>query len=222
MSRWRIITLVLVLLALVLWAALFSLNLRPELVRELPHGILPAPNVLRTQEPLAGLPPWAASLALFITLFLAGVGNLYVFPRRVRCMADLLNSGWKRLLTLALLGLGFGLLLVVFAIGAALARVTFPFTILALFVLLFLAVWGFLAVAYVAGEQLLRKAGWARSSPVVGVGLGLLLLLPLARIPFVGAIFTLFYMGLGFGLVIATHFGSNEAWSLNPLLEEDK
>ncbi len=222
MSRWRVITLVLVLLALVLWVALFSLNLRPELVREFPHGILPAPNVLRTEQPLAGLPPWVASLELFITLFLAGVANLYLFPRRVRSMADLLSSGWKRLIPLALLGLGCGLLLAVFAVGAALARITFLFTILALFALLFLAVWGFLAVAYVVGGQLLRKAGWARSSPVLGVGLGLLLLLPLARIPFVGAIFTLFYIGLGFGLVVATHFGSNEAWSLNPLLEEDK
>jgi hypothetical protein len=54
---------------------------------------------------------------------------------------------------------------------------------------------------------------------VMSLASGLLLLLPLVRIPYMGSIFVIIY--LGFGLVIATHFGSDEPWNLTPLLEED-
>lgn len=220
MSRWRLITLILVVLALILWAVLFALNLRPELVRGIPHGFLPSLEASRLERPLSGLPAWVSSVELFITLFLAGAASLYLFPLRVRNMAHVLVSS-RRLVPLTLLGVGFGLLFVVFGIGAVLARITFPFTILSAFVLLFLSVWGYLAVAYALGSLLLGKAGWGRPSPLLDLALGLLLLLPLARIPFVGGLVMLIYIGLGLGLVIATRFGSNEPWSLTPLLEEE-
>jgi hypothetical protein len=54
---------------------------------------------------------------------------------------------------------------------------------------------------------------------MIGIALGLLLPVPLVRIPYIGAIFVIVYLGLG--LVIATHFGSDEPWNLIPFLEED-
>lgn len=221
MARWRLITLVLVLLAVALWAVLFSLNLRPELGREVHMSIPPAPS-LRLQGPLSGLPGWVASVELFVTLFLAGVANFFLFPARLRNMVKTVGLGWGRLALTTLLGIGFGLLIIVFGFGAALARITFPFTILAALVLVFLSVWGFLAVAYAAGRLLLNRAGWGGLSPAVALALGLLLLLPLIRIPFAGGVVMIIYVGLGLGLVVATRFGSNQSWSLNPLLEEDK
>jgi len=56
----------------------------------------------------------------------------------------------------------------------------------------------------------------------VALALGLLLLLPLIRIPLVGGFFVIIYVSIGFGLVISTRFGSDEPWNLTPLLEEDK
>lgn len=222
MARWRVITAILIILALALWAALLSLNLRPELGREVHIGLVPAPNGFRLAEPLSGLPGWVASVELFITLFLSGIASLFLFPLRVRTMAHALQLGWGHVVTVTLMGVGFGLLLVVFGVGAALARITFPFTILAALVLLFVSVWGFLAAAYTAGRLLLERAGWSRLSPLTALALGLLLLLPVIRIPLVGGIVTIIYMGLGLGLVISTRFGSDESWSLIPLLEEDK
>ncbi len=222
MSRWRVIMAVLIILALALWIALLRLNLRPELGQEVHIGVPPSPNGIRLAQPLSGLPGWVASVELFITLFLAGMASLFLFPARVRTMVRALHPGWRRVLTVMLLGIGFGLLLVVFAVGAALARITFPFTILAALTLVFVSVWGFLAAAYAAGRLLLDKAGWDRLSPAVALALGLLLLLPVIRIPFVGGFVMIIYVGLGLGLVISTRFGSNESWSLIPLLEEDK
>lgn len=220
MSRWRLITLVLIALALILWAVLFALNLRPELAHEIPHSFIPPVGSSRFEKPLSGLPVWVPSLELFITLFLAGVADLYIFPVPVLNMVRAVASP-RRLAPITLLGLGFALLLLVFGIGAVLARITFPLTVLSGLALLLLSVWGFLAAAYALGRLLLNRAGWGRASPLWGLALGLLLLLPLARIPFVGGVVILIYIGLGLGLVIATHFGSNRPWSLTPLLEED-
>ncbi len=220
MARWRLVTIALILLALVLWGVLFALNLRPELAHELPRGFEQPPGGVRFQAPLSHLPAWASSLELFVTLYLAGIASLFLFPGRVRSMSNVLASGWSRLAVMTLLGIGFGLLLIVFGISAALARITFPFTILAALALVFLAAWGFLAAAYALGRLLFSLAGWGGCSPILGLGLGLLLLLPLARIPYVGGIVMIIYMGLGLGLAIATRFGSNEPWSLIPLSEE--
>ncbi len=219
MPRWRALTIALIILALALWAVVFSLGLRPELGRAL-LVTLPPNNGFHLQEPLTRLPGWVAPLELFVTLFLAGLANLLLFPARVRTMLDTLSLGWQRIVVVTVTGIAFGLLLVVFAIGAALARITFPFTILAAFTLVFLAVWGFLSAAYALGRLLFIKAGWSRQSPVLALALGLLLLLPLIRIPFAGGVIIVIYVGLGLGLVISTHFGSNEAWRLMPLLEE--
>ncbi len=222
MARWRVITLILIVLAVGLWALLFTLNLRPELGREAHLSFPPPTGSMLLQQPLSGLPAWVASVALFITLFLAGVANLFLSPAHVRSMLRTLDLGWGRVLPIALLGIGFGLLLMVFAMGAALARITFPLTILAAFLLVFVSMWGFLSAAYALGRLLLAKAGWGRWSPAVALALGLLLLVPLIRIPLVGGVIMIIYMGLGLGLVITTRFGSNEPWSLIPLLEEDK
>ncbi|MGE5072053.1 MAG: hypothetical protein ACM3MF_01380 [Anaerolineae bacterium] len=221
MSRWRLTTIVLIFLALALWGLILGSNLRPELGREVPRGLLPPPDPLALRGRLAALPAWLSSLELFITLLLAGVADLFLFPLRVRNMSRVLGEGWRRVLTLVLLGIGLALLTLVFAFGAAWARITFPFAILAATAVLVLAAWGFLAAAYTVGRTLLLKAGWGGLSPLVALALGLLLSLPLLRIPFVGGIMMVVYIGLGLGLVIATRFGSNEPWSLISLTEEE-
>ncbi len=220
MARWRLVIIGLIALALISWGVLFALNLRPELAHEVPPGFGETPGGVRLQTPLSHLPGWASSLGLLVALFLAGIASLFLFPVQVRNMSNVLVSGWSRLAVTTLLGIGFGLLLIVFGISAALARITFPFTILAGLALVFLAAWGFLAAAYTLGRLLLSRAGWGRRSPILALGLGLLLLLPLARIPLVGGIVMVVYMGLGLGLAITTRFGSGEPWSLIPLLEE--
>ncbi len=221
MSRWRWILVILLLVALGLWATLFTLNLRPELMQEPSRFALQFSNPEGLRQPLSQLPGWAASVGLFITLFLAGWANFYIFPGRIRNMREALSLGWPRVVQMALLGFGFVLLVLVFAVGAVLARITFPLAILLTLAFFLFAVWGLLSVAYALGSDLLTRADWPGTSPVVSLGLGLLLLLPLTRIPFVGGLVLVVYLSLGIGLVITTRFGSDEPWNLKPLLEED-
>jgi hypothetical protein len=220
MTRWRLIVVVLVMIALVLWGSLSILNLRPEYGQGLPRPDLQASNSNGLEEPLSRLPSWVSSLGLFVTLLLAGIANFYLFPTRVRNMRRALTLSWARLIQLVLLGFGFILLILGFGIGAALARVTFPFSIIAAVSTFFLSVWGYLSLVYACGRGLLNRTGWQMSSPSLSLILGLLLLLPLVRIPYVGIFFVVVYLSLGLGLVITTHFGSNEPWDLTPLLEE--
>jgi hypothetical protein len=201
---------------------LFILNLRPEYGQGIARFNFQPPNSTGLEQPLSRLPAWLSSLGLWITLFLAGFANFYLFPARVRNMRHALTLGWARLVQVVFLGFGFVLLILIFGIGAVLARVTFPFSIISAIAAFFLSVWGFLSLVYTCGRSLLIRTGWKESSPHLSLALGLLLLLPLVRIPYVGGFFVILYLSLGLGLVIITHFGSNEPWNLTPLLEEDR
>ena len=225
MTRWRWTIVISVVIALTIWATVLFLNLRPELMRAIPHSDFPPlePGRLGAPgAPMSALPVWADSLGLLVTLYLAGAASFYLFPAHVRNMYRALTISWARLWQITLLGFGFLLLFAAFGFGAVLARVTFPLTILAAFALFVFSVWGYLSLAYTLGRVLLLRAGWLRTSLSAALALGLLLLLPLSRIPFVGTLFTLLFLSLGLGVVIATRFGSNEPWNLTPLLEEDK
>ena len=220
MTRWRLIVIALVVIALVLWGVLFVLNLRPDYGEGLARPEFQT-NSFSLAEPLSRLPAWVSSIGLFITLFLAGLANFYLFTSQVRNMRQALTLGWAHGIQLVLLGFGFALLILAFGIGALFARVTFPFSIIAAIITFFLSVWGYLSLVYAFGRGLLSRTGWQASSPVASLALGLLLLLPLIRIPYVGVFFVFVYLSLGLGLTITTHFGSNEPWDLTPLLEED-
>ena len=86
--------------------------------------------------------------------------------------------------------------------------------------LIVLCLWGYLALAYALGRYLLVRAGWPGSSPFAALFLGLLLVHPLASLPFIGVLFIILFVSIGLGVVIITHFGSNEPWNLTPLLKE--
>ncbi len=210
----------LVVIALALWVVLFVLNLRPEYGQGTVRFDFQPPNPISLEGPLPRLPAWVSSLGLLITLFLAGLANFYLFQVRVRNMRQALTLGWARLVQLALIGIGFVLLILVFGIGAVLARATFPFSIISAVVTFFLSFWWFLSLSYVRGRSLLIRTGWQGPSPALSLALGLLLLMPLVRIPYIGGFFVILYLSLGLGLVITTHFGSNEPWTLTPSLEE--
>ena len=139
MTRWRLTVLVLIVLALLLWGGLFILNLRPDYGQGLSRSVIQFPKPNGLEEPLTRLPGWVSSLGLLITLFLAGLANFYLFPARVRNMRQALAFGPARLVQMALLGLGFALLMIGFGIGAVLARVTFPFSIISAAGLFFLS-----------------------------------------------------------------------------------
>jgi hypothetical protein len=171
------------------------------------------------EDTFSRLPGWLSSMATLMTLFLAGTVSLYLFPKRVKRMQTALTASWRHLFQIMLAGLAFNLLGLALVFAASLARLTFPITLLFGISLFFLSIWGYVTLAYSLGSALFSRAAW-KGSPLTALFLGLLLLQPLAHLPYLQVLAILALASTGLGVVITTRFGSNEAWSLNPLLEE--
>jgi hypothetical protein len=221
MTRWRTLIVVLVALALAGFFLFVGKNWRAALPTEFPHVDSSTPASLIVDKALADLPNWLSSVATYLTLFIFGVADLYLFPARVRKMQAALTISWSRSFHIMLAGLAFGLLFILTAISASLARVTFPLTLLTALGLFVLALWGYVALAYALGRTLLQRADWFRS-PITALALGLLLLHSLIHLPFAGVVFAALGIGAGLGVVITTRFGSMQPWDLNLFLEEWK
>jgi hypothetical protein len=219
--RWLVIILILLALAAIFlfvgrdWRAV----LPPGLARVFTARMQPASAF--GESSFERLPRWAVSLATLLALFIFGAANLYMFPARVRKMQKALTVSWGRFFQVALAGLAFGLLFVLGALLASLARVTFPLTLMTGLALFILSLWGYLALAYTVGGLLLSSADWFRS-PFAALLLGLLILHALIHLPFVGVLISLLGVGAGLGIVITTRFGSLQPWDVNMLLEENK
>lgn len=222
MSRWRILNLILILMAV---ASLFVFAGRSwgpvgnEADGWHPASQDSAASVM--EKTFADLPGWVASIAMFASLFMFGAANLFLFPARVRNMQAELTVSWRRTFHIMLAGLAFGLAAILTAMAASLSRATFPLTLFLGFSLFLLCLWGYLSLVYSLGHLLLQKADWP-ISPFAALALGLLLLHSLSHLPFAGFVFALLGAGVGLGVVITTRFGSMQPWDLNLLLEERK
>jgi hypothetical protein len=216
MTRWRSLIVILVLLAVIGLFVFSSMNWKSQWPASLSHG---TSSSFPMDAALDELPGWLSSIATFLSLFVFGAANLYLFPARVRKMQAALTVSWKRTFHITLAGLAFGLLFFLTAMLASMARATFPLTVLSALSLFILALWGYLVLAYGLGRQLLQKADW-RISPFLALALGLLLLHSLVHLPFAGFLFGALGIGAGLGIVITTRFGSMKPWDFNLLLEE--
>jgi hypothetical protein len=166
------------------------------------------------------LPGWhgiASALASYCFLFLAGVLALYVFPRRLRVARDALGQGFRE--GLRFLGIG---VLSALAIGAltalgTFAFVSFPVSLLLVSALL-LAFWaGMVAISLALGRNLSRRAGADKSSPLLDLAIGTLVVFALSRIPIAGWAVVGLLGAVSLGVVVATRFGTGGPWSLAEL-----
>jgi len=221
MTRWRVLIVALILLAILSLFLFVGQAWRDSLSSGFRHDTGQSPLPSAVSDSLAELPIWLSPLATFATLLLFGVANFYLFPARVRNLQTALTVSWMRSFHITLAGLAFSLLFVLTAISASLSRATFPLTVLAALVVFVLVLWGYLALAYALGRSLLRKADGS-ASPLAALALGLLLLHALIHLPFAGIAFALLSIGAGLGVVITTRFGSMQPWDLNLLLEDKK
>ncbi|MEW6715993.1 MAG: hypothetical protein AB1345_00590 [Chloroflexota bacterium] len=159
-----------------------------------------------------------ASFSSLITLYLSGILVLFFFPLQVRQMGKVLTSSLTFLARYTLLGLVTALLMCVLIISSSLSLGTFPLTLLLGGILFITSFVGYTVLALKLGQSLLNRAHW-RLSPLFSLLLGLLILYPLSKLPFIGIALTILFLGLGLGVVIATRFGSDRQWELDILQE---
>lgn len=215
MKFWRILIVLLVLVALGLMAAKAIFDWSP--LRAVHPGIVAfqsRPDVNRFHLPLA----YSALGALF-TLFVSGVMVLYLLPNQIGRTAKAFSGSWAGTLRLALLGLLSALLVGAAGISSTLAMGTIPLTLFLGMVLFLSSMFGFFALAYQVGRTLLGRAGWSLS-PISSLFLGELILFPLVYLPVAGIAVIIILTSLGLGATIATRFGSGRPWSLISLNEE--
>jgi uncharacterized protein YjeT (DUF2065 family) len=161
-----------------------------------------------------------SALTTLLTMFLTGTLVLLLFPDRIRRMEKALHTSPAGLLRLTLIGLLAGVVIAAIGISAALTMSTFPLIFILGIILFISAFSGFLALSYALGHQLMQVAGWADSSPLYGLLLGLLILFALSRVPILGIVLQVLFISLGIGCVMATHFGTGQSWNLSALNEE--
>jgi len=216
MKRWKWIVVSLVILSLGLVVAMSLLA-----DRFAPYFAFPASwriGQMQAEHSLPVRPGYlVSSIGTLFTVGISGILALYLVPERVRRVANSFSGNYLRL---AMFGFLIGILVLVVGISSALMIGTFPLTILLIGISFVTGLTGFVALAYAIGRSLLRRAGWQGSSPIYALLLGLLIIVALSWIPVLGLLLFLFFISLGLGAMISSHFGSGEPWTLKSLSEE--
>lgn len=168
------------------------------------------------REGLAGI--WW-HLGSLVSLLIASILVLFLFPRRIGVLARVLSNGWgQRLLALVvgLLGyLGFGLLIFLIFINV----VGWPLVFMVTLAVYLATGIGLVAVSLALGRAICRAFRVGAGRPVFHLGVGVLLLFLGSIIPYLGWIVAGVSSLLGFGAVLWTRVGDVSGWSLDTLQE---
>jgi len=176
------------------------------------------PEFFRRASPvIAGWRSILSAIASYAFLFLAGLLTVFAFPRQLRVVRDAFEHGAGELLRMLGIGTFSALMFLCLAVLGILTFFAFPL-LLVLPLALLLAAWGGLVgLALAFGRALNRRAGLARSSPILDLAFGALVLFALTRIPVAGLIILVMISLLALGAVAATRLGAGGAWSLAEL-----
>ena len=181
-------------------------NLRPRAALLTPFGIYSS-----------GGAGFGLVILSFGILLLGSIVTMYMAPQRLRVVRDAVTVSWQQRARLGGVGLlaylsGFLLTVVLtsLVIGVPVAALLLLVLVLGVFL-------GFVAVSLAIGGWLTECLNLAARNPVVHMAVGILLLFPLGLIPLLGWALVLIISSLGFGAILATKFGSEEGWSLDPL-----
>lgn len=170
------------------------------------------------------LPPLTEGVAgvavALLAHYLLGVVLLFLIPHRVRWMADALRPGGRRLARIFLIGLIAAVLMAAIGLLAAISVQMFPLPFLLLGLLFVAALGGVAAIEFELGRGLLSRAGWYGDRPLLALAYGTLLTFALTNLPLVGWLALAGLWLTGAGVAVATRFGSGQAWTLRPLVEE--
>lgn len=147
----------------------------------------------------------------------AGAALLYLVPARLSRVRDTLTVSVRRNLRLSAMGV-LAYLLACSLLFVLVALVTGILFAALLAILLTGATFvGLVALALALGRWLRIRLAPQASSPLADLLLGVLVIFPLGLVPWAGWLAALGLGALGFGALLASRFGSDEGWSLEPL-----
>jgi|HigsolmetaAR202D_1030399.scaffolds.fasta_scaffold00337_15 hypothetical protein len=228
MSRKTLFLALGLLLSLILLASLVDLfgpNTPPASTNVLPH-LLRRSFSIHIFEPLSGdrpppprfghdLPRTSLALAGAASLIGYGLILWYCVPQRANNLIDKLAMNPKQALRLGFIGLALSIFLIALTILAAISLIGLPlvpFFSLASGLLQITAVVGF---ATAIGQQLRRLIGDPIEHRISDLIVGVLALMLLATIPWVGILILQIACLLGIGALISTRFGEQSPHQLD-------
>jgi hypothetical protein len=165
-----------------------------------PYGVL--------RQGLFGIPMYLASLAAFIG---TGIVGLWLWPRRFQRAQSVIVPRPGRLARLAAIGLlaqiglgALGALLLIIVIGV-------PVAIAVAMLMSLVLLTGLVTAALAIGDWATRQLPVRWHSSLLIFGVGSLLLVPLAAIPYAGWATAILFGAIGCGAVVWTRFGGELA-----------
>ena len=159
-------------------------------------------------------------LSLCVLLIGSGM-SLYLMPYRLRVLRDTLSTSWQRRLRLSSLGLLGYLIAILLMFVLVTLIVDFPFAVMLLLALSIVTFVSLVSVSLALGSWLSHRLNLPVTTPLAHLSLGTLVLFPVGLIPLLGWAAMLAISFLGFGAMLATKFGTQEGWSLDPLQKSD-
>jgi hypothetical protein len=224
MNRWRVIVVAVIVCSILIIAASEFAFARPwvGVPGRTPWSLRPDVRDWRLMSfgPSGVVRGLTADVGGWLAEFLVGTFLLYLAPRRMRGMARALDTGGVALLRQLAIGLALVVVLAAMAVLAALSIHTLPLPFILVGVFFLAALTGVVAISFELGRAMLARAGWYGQRPLAALALGTLVVFAASRIPFLGVVVLIVVALTGAGVVVATHFGSDQPWSLDPLIEE--
>lgn len=220
MSRRTIFLSIGLLLGLILLASavdLFELNSPPATTNLVPHllrqsfSFLPfePPNGDRPPPPHFGrdLPRTSRALAGVASLIGYGLILWYCLPQRANNCIDELRASPKQAVRLGIIGLALSIFLIALTILAAISLIALPLVPLLSLATGLLQITGVVGFATASGQQLRIMIGDPIEHRISDLIVGILALMLLATIPWIGVFVLQIGCLLGIGALVTTRFG---------------
>jgi len=150
-------------------------------------------------------------ISLFIW-FIIAILVAALFPKQISfASAQIRKSFWPIFWT-GLLSLTIFVGLIIISALFSIILIGIPFLLGLIMLGIVIKIFGRVILFYFFGESLSRAFGRQKTSPLLAVVLGLVLVGIVSFIPFIGFLFSFCLSIIGWGVVIRTKFGTSENW----------
>lgn len=144
--------------------------------------------------------------------FILAILLVTIFPRQISLGADQIRASFWSILGTGILSLIIFIGLVIFSALLSLILIGIPILLALIFIAVIIKIYGQVILFYFFGESLHKAFGQKKTSPLLAVTLGFVLITVIGIIPFLGALFSLVLSLIGWGVVIRTKFGTTTNW----------
>jgi hypothetical protein len=144
--------------------------------------------------------------------FILAVLLVSIFPRQIALGADQIRSSFWPILATGLISIIIFIGLIIFSAFLSLILIGIPILLALIIIGIIIKIFGQVILFYFFGESLHKAFSQKKSSPLLAITLGFVMITVIGLIPIFGALFSLVLSLIGWGAVIRTKFGTIPNW----------